>query len=82
MARRLREELTAFLDEDYAPLTDLLAEIRAEVRAANLRVDPETWQNAIDARLRTLVAQGRVDEARDHLRQTLGVEPSPARREG
>ena len=82
MARRLREELTAFLDEDYAPLTDLLAETRAEVRAANLRVDPETWQNAIDARLRTLVAQGRVDEARDHLRQTLGVEPSPARREG
>jgi precorrin-2 dehydrogenase/sirohydrochlorin ferrochelatase len=82
MARRLREELTAFLDEDYAPLTDLLAEIRAEVRAANLRVDPETWQSAIDARLRTLVAQGRVDEARDRLRQALGVEPSPARREG
>ena len=82
LARRLREELTAFLDEDYAPLTDLLAEIRGEVRAANLRVDPETWQSAIDARLRTLVAQGRVDEARNRLRQALVVEPSPARREG
>ena len=82
MARRLREELTAFLDEDYAPLTELLAEVRAEVRAAKLKVDPEKWQSAIDATLRTLVAQGRLDEARDRLRLALGVEPSTLRREG
>ncbi len=82
MARRLREELTAFLDEDYAPLTDLLAEVRAEVRSAAMKVDPERWQDAIDATLRTLIAQGRIDEARDRLRLTLGVEPSPTRREG
>jgi siroheme synthase-like protein len=82
MARRLREELTAFLDEDYGPLTDLVAEIRSEVRAASLSIDTETWQGAIDATLRTLVAQGRTDEARGRLRAALGVEPSPARREG
>jgi siroheme synthase-like protein len=82
MARRLREELTAFLDEGYAQLTDLLAEARAEVRAASLRVEPEKWQGAIDARLRTLVAQGRISEARDRLRRSLGLEPAPARREG
>jgi precorrin-2 dehydrogenase/sirohydrochlorin ferrochelatase len=28
MARRLREDLTAFLDEGYGPLTELLAEVR------------------------------------------------------
>ena len=82
MARRLREELTAFLDEDYAPLTDLLAEVRREVRAAGLQIDPETWQRAIDAKLRTLVSQGRTGEARDRLREGLGIEPSAARREG
>lgn len=82
MARRLREELTLFLDEDYAPLTELVAEVRAEVRATSLTIDAETWQSAIDARLRTLVAQGRIEEARDRLREALGVEPSPARREG
>jgi siroheme synthase-like protein len=81
MARRLREELTAFLDEDYAPLTDLLTEIRAEVRAAGLSVDPETWQDAIDARLRTLVAQDRLEEARSYLREALGVEPAATRPE-
>jgi siroheme synthase-like protein len=82
MARRLREDLTAFLDEGYAPLTNLLAETRAEVRAANLQIDPQTWQDAIDATLRTLVLQGRTDEARDRLRDALGIEASAARREG
>jgi siroheme synthase-like protein len=82
MARRLREELTAFLDEDYAPLADLLAEVRRETRAAGQQIDPETWQQAIDARLRTLVAQGRIDEARDRLREGLGIQTSAARREG
>ncbi|HEU0073708.1 MAG TPA: bifunctional precorrin-2 dehydrogenase/sirohydrochlorin ferrochelatase [Dehalococcoidia bacterium] len=82
MARRLRQELTAFLDEDYAPLTELLAEVRGEVRAAGLTVDGEAWQDAIDATLRTLVAQGRIDEARVRLRAALGVDRSPARREG
>jgi siroheme synthase-like protein len=81
MARRLREELTAFLDEDYAPLADVLAAVRSEIRTANLKIDPEAWQSAIDARLRTLVAQGRLEEARSHLRDTLGVTPSPARPE-
>jgi siroheme synthase-like protein len=81
MARRLREELTAFLDEDYAPLAQLLADVRTEVRTAGLRPDPETWQAAIDATLRTLVAQGRIDEARDRLRTALGLEPASARRD-
>ncbi len=78
LARRLREDLTAFLDEGYAPLGDLLGAVRNEVRAAGLRIDPEAWQKAIDARLRTLVAQGRIDDARKRLRKALGIEPAPA----
>jgi siroheme synthase-like protein len=81
MARRLREDLTAFLDEDYAPLADVLAAVRSEVRAANLKINPEKWQSAIDARLRTLVAQDRLEEARSYLREALGVEPAATRPE-
>ena len=73
LARRLREELTAFLSEDYAPLAQLLASVRNELKARSLRVDPETWSKAIDPRLRALVAQGRIEEARDHLIQGLGI---------
>ena len=78
LARRLREELTAFLDEGYGPLSDLLGAVRSEVRALGMRIDPEAWQRAIDTRLRTLVAQGRLDDARAHLRRALGIEKQPA----
>jgi len=73
LARRLREDLTAFLADDYEPLADLLREVRADVRAQGLTVDAETWQTAIDARFRALVAQRRIDEARDYLRNRLGI---------
>jgi precorrin-2 dehydrogenase/sirohydrochlorin ferrochelatase len=73
LARRLREELTAFLAEDYAPLAELLADVRADIRRRGLQVDAEVWQRAIDARLRALVAQHRLDEARGHLLKGLGV---------
>jgi precorrin-2 dehydrogenase/sirohydrochlorin ferrochelatase len=76
LARRLREDLTAFLDEGYAPLGDVLATVRSEVRAAGRKIDPEAWQAAIDARLRTLIAQGRLEDARRRLRRALGLEDS------
>jgi siroheme synthase-like protein len=81
LARRLREDLTAFIDEGYGPLGDLLAAARKEVRAAGLRIDAEAWQQAIDARLRTLIAQGRIEDARNRLRKALGLGPEPARPE-
>ena len=73
LARRLREELTAFLDEDYAPLAELLAAVRADLRRRNLSPDAEVWSQAIDARFRALVAQRRPDEAREHLLHRLGI---------
>lgn len=79
LARRLRQELTAFLDQDYAPLAALLREARREVRARKLSVDAETWQQAIDARLRALIAQGRTEEARRHLLDRLGAGAALAR---
>jgi siroheme synthase-like protein len=82
LARRLREDLTAFLDEGYAPLGELLANARSELRAAGQRIDPEAWQRAIDARLRTLIAQGRIEEARSRLRKALGIDSKPANPEG
>jgi siroheme synthase-like protein len=73
LARRLREELTAFLSDDYEPLARLLEDVRSELKLRALRVEPETWQAAIDARLRALVAQRRLSEAREHLLRGLGV---------
>jgi precorrin-2 dehydrogenase/sirohydrochlorin ferrochelatase len=77
LARRLREELTAFLAEDYAPLAEVLADVRGEIRGRRLTIDAESWQRAIDPRFRALVAQRRLPEARKHLLQGLGVAEQP-----
>jgi siroheme synthase-like protein len=74
LARRLREDLEQFLDEDLSALADLLGGVRTELRSRQIRVDPDRWQTAIDARLRALLAQKRFAEARTHLLAGLGVQ--------
>jgi precorrin-2 dehydrogenase/sirohydrochlorin ferrochelatase len=74
LARRLREELEAYLSEDSALLAELLADVRRELRARRIVVGSETWQRAIDGRLRALLAQGRYDQAKARLSASLGVE--------
>jgi len=78
LARRLREELEAFLSEDYGPLAELLQDVRQELRSRGIVVDPEAWQRAIDGRLRALLARHRKAQARAYLLASLGVE-APAR---
>lgn len=77
LARRLREELDAYLTDDMPALADLLAEVRAEVRRLGIKVDNDTWQYAIDGQLRVLLAQRRYGQARAHLIRRLGVELTP-----
>jgi siroheme synthase-like protein len=81
LARRLREELEAFLSEDYGPLAELLQDVRQELRSRGIVVDPEAWQRAIDGRLRALLARHRRAQARAYLLASLGVE-APARPAG
>ena len=78
LARRLREELEAFLDEDYAPLTELLQEVRQELRSRAIEVDPEAWQRAIDGRLRALLARHRRAQAKAYLLASLGMQAQAA----
>jgi precorrin-2 dehydrogenase/sirohydrochlorin ferrochelatase len=73
LARRLREELTDYLSEDFAALAELLDEVRHELRDHGVRPDPETWQQAIDGQLRALLAQRRWGQARARLLRRLGV---------
>lgn len=74
MARRLREELEVYLDLEIPELNDLLGEVRARLRERGIRPDRERWQQAIDARLRALLAQRRYDDARAYLLRGLGVD--------
>ena len=81
LARRLREELTDFLSEDYASLADLLNEVRSDLRRRGISVDAETWNAAIDGRLRALLVQRQPEATRAHLLQRLGVADALAAKE-
>jgi siroheme synthase-like protein len=84
LARRLREELDAYLTEDMPALADLLAEVRTELRRRKVQVQAERWQQAIDGQLRVLLAQRRYGQAKARLIERLGVggvlpvEPEPS----
>ena len=66
MARRVREELTEYLDADTSSLADLVAEVRAELRADGRfgAISSDAWQAAIDSQLRILLSQRRREEAK------------------
>ena len=73
LARRLREELTAYLTEEMPALADLLREVRLELRSRGLKPDAEVWQEAIDEELRVLLAQRKHKQAKRRLLEGLGV---------
>lgn len=73
LARRLREELDAYLTEDMPALADLLAEVRTDLRRLKVYVEAERWQRAIDGQLRVLLAQRRYGQAKARLLESLGI---------
>ena len=75
IARRVREELTDYLSAETAPLADLVAEVRADLRRRGVfrSISADAWQEAIDGRLRALLAQRRRGQAKALLLARLGA---------
>lgn len=73
LARRLREELEAYLTEEMPALAELLAEVREDLRSRGIKPDADVWQDAIDEELRVLLAQRKYRQAKARLLQGLGA---------
>jgi siroheme synthase-like protein len=73
LARRLREELQAYLTEDMPALADLLKEVREDLRSRGIKPDVEVWQDAIDEQLRVLLAQRKYRQAKTRILHALGA---------
>jgi siroheme synthase-like protein len=73
VARLVREELEGVLPPEYGALTEMVAEVRRSLRERGIALDAERWREALDTELRRLVAAGRPAEARERLRERLGV---------
>lgn len=74
LARRLREELEAYLTEEMPALADLLGDVRSDLQARGEIPDAEVWQEAIDEDLRVLLAQRKYRQAKARLLTSLGKE--------
>lgn len=76
LSRVIREELDAYLTEDYATLAQLAAEARRDLRERSCPADADTWHAALQSELlRALIARGKRDEAKQHLLERLGAAP-------
>jgi precorrin-2 dehydrogenase/sirohydrochlorin ferrochelatase len=71
LARAIRQELEEHLTEDYAPLVELVAEVRRELRGSTCVPAADAWRRALDADLRALIVDGRREEAKARLRARL-----------
>ena len=71
MARKMREELTEFLTDEWVAMLELAAEVRAELKSRGIMVDSDTWNAALDNELRHLLKENRYDEAKQRLFRNL-----------
>ena len=78
MARKMREELEAFLTEDHARMLNLAAEVRQELRDRDVVIEPEVWNAALDEEMRRLLTEGHREEAKQRLLRSL-LEPAKER---
>ncbi|HEX2439308.1 MAG TPA: bifunctional precorrin-2 dehydrogenase/sirohydrochlorin ferrochelatase [Methylomirabilota bacterium] len=75
LTRALREHLDATLGVEWAALGELASGARLELRAAGRAAGAEAWRRALGGDVRALLAEGRIDDARERLRARLDLVP-------
>jgi siroheme synthase-like protein len=72
LAKKIRMRLEQTFGEEYSPLLSLIKEVRQELKAQQLRVNAEDWQNALDLDLLThLIQAGEREKAKAALLEKL-----------
>jgi len=72
LAKKIRMRLEQTFGEEYSPLLSLIKEVRQELKAQQLRVNAEDWQNALDLDLLThLIQAGERQKAKAALLEKL-----------
>jgi len=73
LARKVRTRLEQNLEEEYASLTDLVGEVRSELRQRGVTISGDAWQKALDLDLLVeLLRNGQREKAKATLLDSLG----------
>jgi len=72
LARKLRARLETEFGGEYTDLVRLVGEVRAAIKTKGLKVNEDTWQEALDLeRLPALIKEGKIEEARAAITRNL-----------
>ena len=71
LARKLRQELEGNDALAFADLAEIVADVRAELKARALTVDPEGWQAALNTEVLGLYQSGQQTQARERMMELL-----------
>jgi precorrin-2 dehydrogenase/sirohydrochlorin ferrochelatase len=72
LSRAVREELENYFTEDYSVLSEIVAELRSELKEKSLSTDAESWRQALNGEVRRLVRDGDIEGAKRYLRERVG----------
>jgi precorrin-2 dehydrogenase/sirohydrochlorin ferrochelatase len=71
LARKLRQELEHNEALAFADMAEMVADVRAELKARPLTVDPEGWQAALNTEVLGLYQSGQPTQARERMIELL-----------
>jgi precorrin-2 dehydrogenase/sirohydrochlorin ferrochelatase len=71
LSRAIREELERYFTEEYALLSEIVAEVRRELRERGISATPEIWGRALNGSLRSLVQRRDIEGAKRYLREQV-----------
>jgi siroheme synthase-like protein len=74
LSQAIRKELESYFTEDYVALSEIVAEVRRELRENSFHAGAAVWREALDEKIRRLVKEGKQEEARNYLLVKLGAE--------
>lgn len=72
LSRAIREELEEYFSQDYALLSDVVADVRRELKEKGIASDAASWRRAINGDVRRLVREGDIEAAKRLLREEVG----------
>ncbi len=72
LSRAIREELEEYFSQDYALLSDVVADVRRELKEKGIASDAASWRRALNEDVRRLVREGDIEAAKRLLREEVG----------
>jgi precorrin-2 dehydrogenase/sirohydrochlorin ferrochelatase len=73
LARAIREELERYFTEDYAILSEVVAEVRRDLKERGVAASAESWSRALNGGLRRLIRQKDIEGAKRYLREHVSA---------